>query len=288
MNEVIQSIADGLVLSSLYAIVALGLTLTFGILGVVNFSHGQLITLAAYIGFSLIEGSLGFWVGLVLVIAALFVIGLGMEVLTFAPVSGVPINGLIVSVGWIAILGASIEIFWGPSHRTLESALSGSVEGPDFVLSANSVLVIVAALAVMAALTVLLRVTSLGRSMRATAQNAEAAALLGIRTRRIRAIAFGIGAGLAGMTGVLLANLFPISPGLGESYMVYAFVALVIGGAGSAVGAVVGSLVLGFVISFSQTFGSTVIAETVPFVVLIVVLLIWPTGLLKTDTEASL
>lgn len=288
MNQLVQSLADGLVLASLYAIVALGLTLTFGVLGVVNFSHGQLITLSAYLGFALIDHSAGFWVALVVVIAAMFVLGAAMERLTFAPVNGVPINGLIVSIGWIAIVSALIDLIWGPDQRVINSVFSGSIKGPDFALSANDVLVVAAALCVMGALTFVLRRTGLGRAMRATAQNEEAAALIGVRTRRIRAIAFGIGSGLAGVAGVLLANLFPVAQGLGDSYMVYAFVALVIGGAGSAVGAVLGSLVVGLAISLSQTFGSTVIAQTAPFLALIVVLLIWPAGLIKTDTEASL
>src|SRR5699024_8227724 len=111
-----------------------------------------------------------------------------------------------------------------------------------------------------------------GRAMRATAQNREAAVLMGIHVQRVDSVAFAIGAALAALAGALLANLYTIDPLLGESYMVYAFIALVVGGAGSAIGAVAGSLLVGLAIGLTQTYGSTEIANVASFVVLILVL----------------
>lgn len=288
MDQLPQAILDGLVLSSIYAIVALGLTLIFGVLQVVNFSHGQLVTLAAYVAFALVNAQVNFWLALVIVLVAMSALGVFMEWATFRPVQSVPINGLIVSIGWIAIFTALISVIWGPNQYSMNGIFSGSITTPTISISQNHVFVVVCGLVVMAAISLTLRFTPIGKAIRATAQNREAAALVGIRVRRISSVAFGLSAALAGLGGILLANLFPVSPGLGQSYMVYAFIALVIGGAGSAVGAVLGSVVIGMVIAFAQTYGSITVVSTLPFVVLIVVLFLRPRGLIRTDIEASL
>jgi len=288
MEQLIQALVDGLVLSSLYAIVALGLTITFGVLEVVNFSHGQLVTLAAYLAFTMVTAGISFWLAIPLVMVCLILIGMVMEIATFRPVRSVPINGLLVSIGWIAIFTAFIHILWGPNQLNLDSVFRGSSKVLGISLNPNNLLVIALALVVMGLLAVLLRMTMIGKMLRATAQNREAAALLGVRVGWMNTLAFSIGAAMAGLAGVLLANLFPITPALGDSYMVFAFVALVIGGAGSAVGAVLGSLVVGMAVALAQTFGTTAVASTLPFIVLIIVLLFRPRGLIRTESEASL
>jgi urea transport system permease protein len=112
--------------------------------------------------------------------------------------------------------------------------------------------------------------------------------LMGISTRWIDATAFALGAALAALAGALLANLFPVTPDLGQSYMVYAFVALIVGGAGSAIGAVAGSVVVGLAVALTQTYGSNTVASVAPFIVLILVLFFRPRGLFATDMAATL
>ena len=283
-----QALVNGLLLASLYSIIALGLTLIFGVLDVVNFSHGQLVTLGAYLAFELASREFHLWLAIPVIMVMLGGVGLLMESTTFRPVRAIPINGLLVSIGWIAILGNVFTVVWGPTPRNMNAGISGTLQLGLLTISLSQLIVLGASVLVMIAMTLVLRRTSAGRILRATAQNREAAMLMGIRVRRVDAAAFTVGAALAGLGGGLIANLFPIDPLLGESYMVYAFVALIVGGAGSAVGAVVGSVIVGLSISLTQTFASTAVASVAPFVVLILVLFIRPKGVFASHQETSL
>jgi branched-chain amino acid transport system permease protein len=288
MDQLPQALANGLLLASLYAIVALGLTLIFGVLDVINFSHGQLVSLGAYLAFELTSRSVPLWLTLPAVMLVLAVGGVVMEVATFRPVRAIPINGLLVSIGWIAILSNIFGNVWGPNQYNVEPTLEGTLHLGPIAVSRNQLLVLLVSVIVMVVLAAGLRYTATGKKLRASAQNREAAMLVGISPRRMDGLAFGIGAALAGLAGGLLANLFPVDPGLGESYMVFAFVALIVGGAGSAVGAVAGSVVVGLAVSLAQTFGSTAVASMAPFVVLIAVLFFRPRGLFATERAVSL
>jgi branched-chain amino acid transport system permease protein len=288
MEQLPQALANGLLLASIYAIIALGLTLIFGVLDVINFSHGMLVSLGAYLVYELSTRDFPLWLSLPAVMAVLAVGGLLMEVTTFRPVRAIPINGLLVSIGWVAILSNVFDNVWGPNQYNAEPALEGALELGPVTVSRNQVLVLVVSILVMAVLAAGLRYTATGKKLRASAMNREAAMLVGISPRRMDGLAFAIGAGLAGLAGGLLANLFPVDPGLGESYMVFAFVALIVGGAGSAVGAVAGSAVVGLAVSLAQTFGSTAVASVAPFVVLIAVLFFRPSGLFAAPRAVSL
>jgi branched-chain amino acid transport system permease protein len=283
-----QAVVNGVLLASIYAIVALGLTLTFGVLHVVNFSHGQLVTLGSYLVYEMTQHGISIPLGVLITMVALAIVGVLMGEITFRPVRSVPINGLLVSIGWIAIISNIIDVIWGPDHYSAKAIYSGSLHFGSVTVSKNQLLVLVASIVVMIVLTAGLKLTPAGRALRATAQNREAAQLIGIRTRRMDAGVFAIGTGLAGLAGAALANLFPVVPGTGDSYMVFAFIALIVGGAGSAAGAVVGSLVVGLAISMTQTFASTTVANVAPFLVLIVVLFFRPMGIFRTGYESSL
>jgi branched-chain amino acid transport system permease protein len=283
-----QAAVNGLLLAALYAIVALGLTLIFGVLDVVNFSHGQLVTVGAYLTYELVHRGVSFWLAVPVTAIALAAVGAVMEATTFRPVRSVPINGLIVSIGWIAIFDNVFSVVWGPNQYNMDSPLAGALRLGDFTLPKGQLLVLVVGLLVMVALTLVLSRTRLGKDLRATAQNREAAILMGISVGRVDATAFALGAGFAALAGGLVASLLPVDPRLGDSYMVYAFIALIVGGAGSAVGAVAGSVVVGLSVSMAQTFGTTAVANVAPFVVLILVLLVRPNGLISTRYEASL
>jgi branched-chain amino acid transport system permease protein len=255
---------------------------------VVNFSHGQLITLGAYLTYELTNRGTPILLAVPLVMVVLAIAGVVMGEVTFRPVRAVPINGLLVSIGWIAIVGNLISAVWGPDQHIVKQALSGSYSFMNVTISKNQLLVLAASIIVMVLLTIGLRYTSTGHALRALAQNREAAALIGIRTRRLDAGVFAIGTALAGLAGGALANLYPVVPNVGNSYMAFAFVALIVGGAGSAAGAVVGAIIMGLAISGSQTFGSNTVANVTPFILLIVVLFFRPKGIFRTGYEASL
>lgn len=283
-----QALMIGVILAGIYALVALGLTMIFGVLDVVNFSHGQLVTLGAYLIYQLAQFSVNFWLAIPLVMIMLGAVGWVMEAISFRPVRAIPINGLLVSIGWIAIFSNIFSIIWGPNQHTVPQALSGSLTLGPISVSWNQMIVLVVSVVTMSAVALFLRHTRLGKELRAAAQNREAATLMGISVKRMDSLAFAIGAALAGLAGALLANLYPIDHELGASYMALAFVALIIGGAGSAVGAVVGALIVGIAMALAQVYGSTAIANVAPFIVLIAVLLFRPKGIFKTDYEHSL
>lgn len=278
----------GVLLAAVYALVALGLTMIFGVLDVVNFSHGQLVTLGAYLVYQLSLWSFNFWVAIPIVMIVLGAVGWVMEAVSFRPVRAIPINGLLVSIGWIAIFSNIFTIIWGPNQHDIPRALSGSISLGSVSISWNQFVVLIVSIVTMLAVAAFLRFSRIGKELRASAQNRDAAVLMGISVKRMDSLAFAIGAALAGLAGALLANLYPIDHELGASYMTLAFVALIIGGAGSAVGAVVGALIVGLAISLAQVYGSTAIANVAPFVVLILVLLFRPKGIFKTEFEHSL
>lgn len=288
LSLVPQAIVNGFALASIFALIALGLTLVFGVLDVVNFAHGVLVSLAGYLTFELTFRGVSFWACLVIVPIVFAAGGALLERGLFAFVRDEPINGLLLSVGLISVFHNVIDAVWGPDQYMVDRPVRGAIEGFGLVIPTMSVLAIAVTVVVMIVLAIVLRRTRVGRAMRATAQNRTAAVLMGIPVDRINMLAFAVGAVLAAVAGVLIAGTLPLTPTLGDSYLVYGFVALIIGGAGSPIGAVIGAVVTGFAISAAQTMGTAFIASIAPFIALIVVLYFWPQGLVRTGVESTL
>jgi branched-chain amino acid transport system permease protein len=282
---VAAAIVNGLMGASVYALVALGLTVVFGLLDIVNFAHGQILLLSSYLTFTLVSHQVNFWVALV--IAALIVTALGavLERVAFRPVERIPINGLLVSIGLIAIFRDFIRGVWGPDQKLVASPITSVIQFGGVSLPASRLVVVAGTIVVLSGLSVFLYRTRPGKALRATAQNRTAAALMGIPTNRVNNLAFALGACLAAIAGSFLAMQFPVEPALADTPLLMGFIVLILGGAGSPVGAVLGALVIGMTQSVAVALGSSEAAQVVPFLLLAFILFVRPEGIVRVSSE---
>ncbi|MBW3664304.1 MAG: branched-chain amino acid ABC transporter permease [Actinobacteria bacterium] len=284
----VQGILNGLMLGSVYALVALGLTIVFGLLDIVNFAHGQLIVLGGYVAFAVVEVVGSFWLGLAASLVVVSLLGSLLEVSLFRRVSERPINGLLISIGLIAIIENFADAIWGPSPRSLEAPVQGVLRFGDISFAKSRLSVVVATVLILLALAYFLRRTRTGKAMRATAQNSDAASLMGIDVLRIRNLAMIIGSALAAFAGTSLGALFAVEPALGESPLIKGFVVLIIGGAGSPAGAVIAGVGLGIAESLTTVHLSTTWSTILPLLALVAVLLVKPEGLVAVRGRQAL
>lgn len=287
-NEIVQSVVNGLMLASVYSLLALGLTVVFGILHVVNFVQGHLLLIAAYLTYAIVDSGASYWLALPAAVAAVTMSGALLERVLFRRVRDVPINGLLLSIGLIGILDNVVHVTWGPDPHAIAPPLSRVFRVGDVTLPATRLLVVVATAAVLGGVAFLLRRTRAGKAVRATAQDREAAALMGIPIDRVNNTAYAAGAGLAAVAGGLLAAVFPVDPALGSGPLIKGFIVMIIGGAASPLGAVLGGLMLGMVEAFGTTAFSSVTADLLAFALLLTILYVRPTGLIRVAADRGL
>lgn len=283
MDALITTLVSGIVLGSLYALMASGLSLVWTTLGVFNFAHGALMMFGAFVAWSVSEGAgLGLWAGLLAGVGAAALLGIIIEFLLVRPFYGRP-NMLLVTVmttlAAMIILEKSAQMICGARLKQLPRLVEGDVSIFGAVISRHEALIVVIAPLILIALWAFATKTSTGRSLRAVGQNQDAAALLGINVPFTFALAFGLGAALAGLTGVLLGGIRFITPSLGVEPLVKSMIVVIFGGLGS-LGATVGAA---FVIGVSEAFLVLVLGlYWTPFVLflgLIIVLIFRPNGL---------
>jgi branched-chain amino acid transport system permease protein len=283
-----QTIVNGVMVGMIYMLMAIGFTMVFGIMRIVNFAHGEFYMVGAFL-FAILYGSydMPFAVSLVLAVVATGLLGLVMERLVFSRFRGNELNGMIASLGIALIMQNGALLIWGPSPRSVPAVVSGVISIGSVVFPWSRVVVIIGALIAVALLYVLISHTQLGRAMRAVAQDAEIALVQGIRVEVIFPLAFVLGVGLAALAGALMAPVLSVSPFVGLAPTLKAFVIVVIGGLGSVPGAVAGGLLIGLIESFAGTFMSAALAEILQFLVVIAVVLVRPQGLLgRREREA--
>lgn len=288
MELLAQTSLNALYAASYLALVSVGLVLIFGVMGIINFAHGELFMLGAYVVVALYTD---LHMPFLLVAAAglIFVgaVGLLMERALFRPLRDKPLAGLVASIGFLMILQALVSIGFGVRMEHVPPVTREIIEFGDRVrLPLQRLYVIVAAVALLGALWVFLKKTRFGWALRASAQDPEAAALQGISINQTARIAMFIGAGLAGVAGALTAPLVSVNPHMGHSVIVAAFIVIIVGGVGSLEGAVIASVVYAFVHTFVTTFADGVIADIVGLSLMLLVLIIKPTGLFGTAERA--
>ena len=296
MTQFLQQLANGLVLGATYGLIALGYTMVYGIIQLINFAHGEIFMVGAFGGltvFTALPAALGrnVWIALPLVLAGAMatsvVTGVLMERLAYRPLRNAPrLAPLITAIGVSVVLQETIRLFYPgakapkPFPRLLPD---GAVTLGGVRIAWVSLFVIVVAIALMIALAVFVQTSRTGRAMRATSQDPDTAALMGIDTNRIIVITFVIGAALAGVAGVLQGMRFvSIDFFIGFLAGLKAFTAAVLGGIGNITGAVLGGFVLGLVETFATQYvpNGSAYKDVFAFVVLILVLVFRPTGLL--------
>ena len=277
----IQATLNGFGLAVVYILVALGLTLIFSILDVINFAHGEFYMLGGFVTYyGFVVFGINYFVTLGLAVVAVGAAGVLAERLVFRHLRGKTLNAFIVSLGLLWVLQASAQLGFGVLDKSVPSAVSGIVRVFGFIISRERLVVILVASALMVALYAFLKLTPTGQAMRAAAQDADAAALQGIDIELISALGFGIGCALAGAAGALLAPIFAVSPTMGALPVVKAFIIIIVGGMGSLPGAVLGGLLLGAVEGVGTLFMSSAAVNMLGFLVVIAILLVRPRGLL--------
>ncbi len=278
-----QVALNGLTLGLFYVLMALGFTLIFGILRVINFTHGQFLTWGAYAVFVL-TASVGIPFPIALVAAAALLAGVGvlLERSLFRRVAGQEFPGLVLALGVAIIMQNLALIVFGPDPVSVQLPVAGALQLAGASLPLQRLLVVGMALLALAGFHLLVQHTDQGRALRAVAQDPEVAALQGIRRGRIYALAFGIGTLLAGLAGGLIGPLFSITPTMGEGPLVKAFIVVIIGGLGSISGAALGGLLLGLMESSVGFALGSAAADQLAFMAVILFLLLRPNGLLGT------
>lgn len=289
----INCIISGLSLGSVYAIIALGYTMVYGISKMLNFAHGDVIMVGAYVSFVATSSSnMSPWISLIIAIVVCSALGILIEKLAYSPLRGTgSLAVLITAIGVSYFLQNAALLIWGSAPRVFTSFFKGyesfRLFDGQLVVTMETIFTIACCIVIMIGLTLFTTKTKAGKAMRAVSEDNGAAQLMGINVNHSISLTFAIGSGLAAIAGVLLCSAYPVlMPTTGAMPGIKAFTAAVFGGIGSIPGAMIGGLLLGIIEIFSRTYISTELSDAIVFGVLIVVLLVKPTGLLgKKITE---
>jgi branched-chain amino acid transport system permease protein len=282
MDQLLQHGLNALMLGGTYALLGIGLTLIFGIMKVVNFTHGELYAFGAYMMYALVM-LLGanFYVALPLAIALGVLLGAALELSLLRRLRGADIDTtMLVMIGaWIA-LQAGEQLAWSGVAKSIDNPFPAAplVIGPVSV-AWNRVFVLVVALILIATTYLLINKTKLGRAMRATFQDRDTAALMGVRIGNIHTATFALGSGLAAAAGALLGPVFVAYPSMGDLAAAKAFAVVILGGLGSIPGATIGGFILALVEELGAGYISSGYRDAMGFLLIIVILLFRPTGL---------
>ena len=288
----VSTLINGISLGSVYAIIALGYTMVYGIAKMLNFAHGDVIMVGAYMCFcSMTYLSLPPIVSILIAMVVCTLLGVIVEVLAYRPLrKASSLAVLITAIGVSYLLQNAALLIWGSAPKTFSSVVpfgSVSLFNGDLIITGESIVTVAACVVIMICLTVFTKKSRMGKAMRAVSEDKDAAQLMGINVNKTIAITFAIGSALAAIAGVLLCSAYPaLTPTTGSMPGIKAFTAAVFGGIGSIPGAMIGGVLLGVIEIFSKSYISSELADAIVFGVLIVVLLVKPTGLLgKKITE---
>ena len=276
---------NGISLGSIYAIIALGYTMVYGIAKMLNFAHGDVIMVGGYISLlSMTSLGLPWWLAVILAMVVCTVLGVVIEGLAYKPLRNAPsLAVLITAIGVSYFLQNSALLIWGASPKAYTPIIAGSVKLFEGQLSISyvSILTVVMCILIMIALTLFTGKTRMGKAMRACSEDKAAAQLMGINVNRTISMTFAIGSALAAIAGVLLCSSYTsLMPTTGSMPGIKAFTAAVFGGIGSIPGAFLGGILLGIIEAMAQGYISTQLSNAILFAVLIIVLLVKPSGLL--------
>lgn len=279
---VLELLVGGVLLGGLYALMACGLNLIFGVMRVINFAHGEFIAIGALTTVSLVAGAnLPFAAAVVLVPLLTAVLGLAFQaVILRRLVDGPMIMSLLATFAFSTVLMNLAMLIWGGGYRGLQGVLGGSIEILGVHVSASRLVAFLGAMGVSLGVWWFLSNTRYGRAIRSVAQAPELATISGISIERVRTATFALGSAMAGLAGVLLAPAVASDPQLGSRFMIKAFAVIIVGGMGSYPGALLAAVLLGIVEVFGSFVFGQVIGSALLFLIMLVALLIRPRGLL--------
>jgi branched-chain amino acid transport system permease protein len=282
VDQLLQHLVNAVILGGTYALLGIGLTLIFGIMRVVNFTHGELYAFGAYIVYFISAAlGLGFFLALATAVAAGIALGAVMEIALLRPMRNADIDTvMLVMIGaWIVMQNSEL-LLWGGVAKAIVTPFPETplVIGPISVSWLRLFVLLVACLLIVASYALIHR-TRLGKAMRATFQDRETAALMGVNVEAIHTATFAIGSGLAAAAGALLGPVFLVTPTMGDLASLKAFAIVILGGLGNITGATLGGFVLALVEEIGAGYISSGYRDAMGFLVIIVVLLFRPTGL---------
>lgn len=291
MSLLLQHVLNGLAVGSLYALLAIGLSLTYGVLRIIHIAHGGVYMLGGMISYTLLATlRLPAAAATALTIVACALLGVVFERFAYRPLRGAHvIVTLISSLGLLLAMENLARILWGPVPHAYPPFLSLSIYRIGTIIVTNlQVLIVVLTLTLMMALQWLLRRTNLGLATLAAVQNPRGARLVGINIDVLAVAIFAVGSGLAGVAGVLEGlYLTSVDPSMGQMFGLKAFAAVVIGGMGSVVGTILGAYVIGLVEALTAAYVSAGLRDVITFALLVVVLMVRPSGLLGRRIERA-
>ena len=288
MNQFFMQFINGLNIGSIYALIALGYTMVYGIAKLINFAHGDVIMVGAYISFISMKFGLPWWLAVIISIVACAVLGVVMEKVAYKPLRNASrISLLITAIGISYLLQNLFQLIFGanpqPYHAfiTLPALNLGGIS-----IQANYYITFSVSVLLMIVLTLFVNKTTMGKAMRAVSEDEGAAKLMGINVDTTISLTFAIGCALAAIAGILYANCYPmINPTLGSLPGIKAFIAAVLGGIGSIPGAVLGAFILGMVEAMTKAYISSQLTDTIVFAILILMLVFKPAGILGKNVK---
>jgi branched-chain amino acid transport system permease protein len=284
-SMLLQGVVSGLLAGGLYALVALGLSLIFGVMRVINIAHGTLLMLGAYTTFWLFTlTGMNPFVSLLVSAPVLFLVGVVLQRFFVQRVVGAPeLSSLLLTFGLSIFIANMAMIAWTSDYRSVEFLTGSFLLGP-IAVSKPRLVTFCSALAITGLAFLFLNRTKVGKAIRATSQHRDVAQVCGIDVRRIDVITFGLAAALAGAGGSLVSIMFSVFPEMGQIYVFKSFLVIVLGGAGNYPGAFFGGLLLGLVEGLASLFLTAQLSEVIAYILLVLVLLVRPTGLLGGRT----
>lgn len=281
MLDVLNILTVGVLLGGIYAIVAVGLNLIFGVIRVVNFAQGEFVTFGLYGAYSAqVATGMDPYLAPLIVVPVLFVLGAVIYMVILRPLQNDPMMQVFATFGILMVSQNAILAVTGGVAYSVQSAVIGmSVSLGPIQIGLSRVIVLAVATLVTAAVALYLRHTRNGKAIRAVAQDRTAARLMGIRVETVYTLTFGIGAALAGLAGCLLSPLYTMTPQIGMNFILPAFAVVVLGGLGSVLGAFVGGFVVGLTEALAGFYLDPALKHAVIFIVFIAVLVVRPSGL---------
>lgn len=282
----ISYIISGLAIGSVYAVIALGYTMVYGISKMLNFAHGDVIMVGAYISFCAVSyWNMPTWLGILLAMAVCTILGVLIEGLAYKPLRGTgALSVLITAIGVSYFLQNAALLIFGSAPKVFTSIFTGEpfmLFDGRLVITRETVFTLLICIVIMVLMWLFTQKTKIGKGMRAVSEDNNAARLMGIDVNMTISLTFAIGSMLAAVAGVLLCSSYPVlMPTTGSMPGIKAFTAAVFGGIGSIPGAMIGGLLLGIIEIFARAYISTELSDAIVFGVLVIVLLVKPTGLL--------
>ena len=287
-SGLIQALLWGVASGCIYILLATGLNIIFGVMKLVNFAHGQLLMIGAYIAFTFATAfGVNAYLAILVAMGAVALIGIGLERFTFRKVLGTDkLNEIFVSLGLIYIFENVATLLWGTTTYQIPSPLDGlQLSLGQIAISYDRLAAILIVLIILAALFLLLKKTQIGLAMRATSQKSNASMLMGVNIEKVYVFTFALGAALAGAAGALYGIIFNFNTTIGALPTIKAFAIIIIGGLGSIPGAIIGGLLYGIAENTAVYVLGATWQDAIAFALLIIVLVIRPTGLFGEKGE---